>query len=252
MGNRENRTGVFELGQNPELADLFRVALRGLTLALRTHTVGTVVAYNPATQRATVRVDILQVIKNLNAVPTAVNPNPTSTQIPVVLTNIPVAWPRSGGGYLTFPLATGDTGELHVQDRTLQQWTALGQATDPVGAFTHSLADSIFHPNVHPDTKPITPPTDLTAAVLHHDLRIKLGRAAALGVARLTDTTSPGPSMALWEAQVTAALVAMAAFFNAAPGPVLSAGPGTVPVFPTNTPTDLGVISSASVKTLTE
>lgn len=252
MGNRENRTGVFELGQNPELADLFRVALRGLTLALRTHTMGTVVAYNPATQRATVRVDILQVIKNLNAVPTAVNPNPTSTQIPVVLTNIPVAWPRSGGGYLTFPLATGDTGELHVQDRTLQQWTALGQATDPVGAFTHSLADSVFHPNVHPDTKPITPPTDLTAAVLHHDLRIKLGRAAALGVARETDTTSPGTSMELWEAEVTSALVAMAAFFNAAPGPVLSAGPGTVPVFPTNPPADLGVISSASVKTLTE
>jgi len=252
MGNRENRTGVFELGQNPELADLFRVALRGLSLSLRTHTVGTVVAYNPATQRATVRVDVLQVIKNLAIPPTAVDPNPTSTQAPVILTNIPVAWSRSGGGYLTFPLNPGDTGELHVQDRTLQQWTALGQATDPVGAFTHSLADSIFHPNVHADTDPIVPPTDLTAAVLHHDLLIKLGRAAALGVARLTDTTSPGASMALWESQVTAALVAIAAFFNAAPGPMLSAGPGTIPVFPTNPPTDLGVISSASAKTLTE
>ena len=252
MGNRENRTGIFELGKNPELADLFRVALRGLALSLRTHTVGTVVAYNAATQRATVRVDILQVIKDLVAIPTAVDPNPTSTQTPVVLTNIPVAWPRSGGGYLTFPLAPGDTGELHVQDRTLQQWTALGQATDPVGAFTHSLADSVFHPNVHADTNPIAPPTDLTAAVLHHDLRIKLGRAAALGVARLTDTTSPGASMSVWEVQVTTALVAMAALFNAAPGPVLSAGPGTIPVFPTNPPTDLGVISSASTKTQSE
>jgi len=251
MGSRENRTGVFELGQNPELADLFRVALRGLSLSLRTHTMGTVVAYNPATQRATVRVDVLQVIKNLAIPPSAVDPNPTSTQAPVILTNIPVAWPRSGGGYLTFPLNPGDTGELHVQDRTLQQWTALGQATDPVGAFTHSLADSVFHPNLHPDTDPISPPTDPTAAVLHHDALIKLGRAAVLGVARLTDTTSPGASMTLWEAQVTAALVSMAALFNAAPGPVLSA-PGSVPVFPTNPPTDLGVISSASTKTQSE
>jgi hypothetical protein len=190
MGNRENRTGIFELGQNPELADLFRVALRSLTLSLRTHTVGTVVAYNPATQKSTVRVDILQVIKDLQTRPTPANPNPTSTQDPVILTNIPVAWPRTGAGFLHFPLNPGDTGELHVQDRTLQAWLTLGNATDPVGAFTHSLADSVFHPNVAPDTNPMTPPALFaTHAVLDGPL-IALGAVAASPLVKGTELAS--------------------------------------------------------------
>lgn len=251
MGNRENRTGIFELGQNPELADLFRVALRNAALTLSCHTVGTVKAYNPATQKATVSVDVLQVIKDLQKSPSAADPNPVSVQDPILLTNIPVAWPRAGGGYLTFPLNPGDTGEIHVQDRTLAQWLALGKAVDPITSFAHSLADGVFHPNLHPDKDPIAPPTDQTAAVLHHDALIKLGRAAVLGVARLTDKTSPDVSMALWEAQVTAALIAMAALFNAPPGPMVSA-PGTIPVFPAAPPTDLGVITSASTKSQSE
>ena len=51
--------------------------------------------------------------------------------------------------------------------------------------------------------------------------------------------------MTAWEAQVTTALVAIAGILNAA-------APGSVPVFPATPPTDLGVISSASTKTLTE
>ena len=63
MASRENRTGIFELGQDPELADLFRVALRALKLSVRTHSVGTVVSYDPAKQTASVRVDALQVLR---------------------------------------------------------------------------------------------------------------------------------------------------------------------------------------------
>jgi hypothetical protein len=178
MGARENRTGIFELGQDPELADLFRVALRGLVLSLRTHSVATIVSYNPATQRATVRVDALQVIKDLGVTPTRANPLPTSTQAPIVLDDVPVAFPRTSSGYVTFPLSAGDTGELHVQDRSLDQWLEVGQATDPVSAFTHSLADSVFHPNLFPSSSPISPPTSSTATVVEGPT-INLGPLAA-------------------------------------------------------------------------
>ena len=67
---------------------------------------------------------------------------------------------------MTFPLSAGDTGELHVQDRSLDQWLEVGQATDPVSAFTHSLADSVFHPNLFPSSSPISPPTSSTATVV--------------------------------------------------------------------------------------
>lgn len=256
--SRQQRTGVFELPETPELYDLLRTFGRRLKLSLRTNTVGTVLTYNPATQKVKVNCDILQIVKaftvgnagvfegtsNLN--------NDEITQPPVILDGVPVSWPRSGGGYLTFPIVPGDTGELVIQDRSLQQWLLLGAMTDPVQAATHALQDAVFHPGLHPDTDPITPATDITSAVLHHDAFIKLGRAAALGVARLTDQTSAAASMATWITMVTAAVTTMAAPFNVAPPgtPVVSLGPGSV--VPPIAPTDFGVISSASTKTSSE
>lgn len=177
MSDRENRTGIFELGQNPELPDLFRVALRELSLLLRAHSVARVISYNPATQTANLSVDILQVIKDNFTPATDLDPNPVKVQTPVLLNNIIVKFPRTAAGYVTFPVAPGDTGELHVQDRSIDQWRATGLPTDPVSAFAHMLGDSTFHPGLFPDTNPIIPPTSLVATVLEGPL-IHLGRLA--------------------------------------------------------------------------
>ena len=240
---RENKTGVFEIPQDPKLADLFRAALRNLKVQIRTHTVGTVTAYDAATQRADVTVDVLQVVRDNFTEPTSANPNPVSTLPAVQLKGIPVAWPRAGGSYLTFPLSAGDTGEVHIQDRNLGQWIQLGEASDPVSAITHALGDGVFHPNIYPDNAPISPPTDQGAAVLESDA-IKLGRAALLGVARLNDSTTAAPSMNVWITSVTTAITQIAAYINAlAPGSV------TPPAGP---PTDFGFISEASSKVSAE
>lgn len=247
MSARSNRTGIFEVPENPDIVDLFKGQLRRLRLSMRTNTVGTVVAYNPATQQVTVTVDILQIIKVFNLP----DPNAEAPTPPVILTNIPVVWPRAGTGYLTFPLVPGDTGTITIMDRSIDNWLLLGAPVDPISSATHALQDAVFEPGLHPQTNPIVPPTDLTGTVLHDDLAVKLGRLAALGVARLTDTTSANVDMTSWMVEVTAAIATMAALFNAAPGPVLSA-PGTIPIFPTTLPTDFGVITSASAKVRSE
>jgi len=64
-----------------------------------------------------------------------------------------------------------------------------------------------------------------------------LGTAAALGVARLTDTTAAASTMAAWIAQVQVVAAGAAA---------LLALPVPIP------PTDFGVVSSASTKVLAE
>jgi len=174
---RENRTGVFEMPQDPELEDLFRVAFRKLQLELRTNTVARVVSYNPATQTVIVSTEILQVFKNLDVPPSPAMPSPERLGAPVVLEGIPVAWPRTSSGYLTFPINPGDTGELRVQDRSLQRWLELGQAVDPISAWVHELGAGVFCPCLWPSTQPITPPTDQTATVLEGNL-VKIGRGA--------------------------------------------------------------------------
>lgn len=241
MSARENRTGIFEMPNNPELPDLFRVALRNLKLQLRTHTVATVTAYDPTTQKATVTVDILQIIKDNFTPPTPADPNPTKAQAPVILADIPVAWTRTNSGYQTLPLNPGDTGELHVQDRSLEQWLKLGAATDPISAFTHSLADSVFHPTVHADNNPITPPTDQTAHVIEGIPFIKLGRNATLGIARLNDPVAASAAMTAWALVVETAINALA------PGTFTPANS-----FATTVVTLMGSISGASVKASSE
>ncbi len=183
--SRENRAiDPFDLPPNPQLADLLRAIGRQVKLSVRTHVPARVVVYDPATQTATVQVEILQVVRYTDltrlppgAVPTGTPPNAEAMLPPIQIVKVPVVWPRTLAGYVTFPLVPGDTGELHVSDRSLEQWRLAGMPTDPGLAFTHALKDSVFHPGLHPDTAPITPPTDLTATVVEGTL-VKLGRLA--------------------------------------------------------------------------
>ena len=256
MGNRDLRTGVFELPKDPKIADLHRESGRKDRLTIRTHSVGTIVTYNPATQTATVSVDILQVIKDLNATPTAVNPNPTSIQAPIVLEGVPVYIPRSGVGptlsYSSIPLAPGDKGELHIQDRSIEAWKLAGIPTDPVAAWTHSMADAVFHPANFVKTTPL-PATDLTAHVIEGPL-VKLGRLATEPVIKGTAHVA---AFAAYNVTVQAAAILAAAGGVPPPGspvpPTAVSNLAFIVTLATATGTlNTAIASSLSIKTLTE
>jgi hypothetical protein len=248
--SREQRTGVFDLRETPKLEDLLQKLDRNLRVTIRTSTVGAIAAsaqqplgYDPATQLCSVLVQQLTVTVNPDSPQGQAS---TITQPPVLLVNVPVAWPRTNAGYLTFPLTPGDTGELIIQDRSLSEWRSKGIPVDPVDNWTHNRGDAVFHPGLHPDTNPL-PLTDQTATVLEGPplAGVKLGRAAALGVARLSDDVAPAVDMATWIAQVTAAVSALATYVNAI-------APGTVPPITTTPGASIGVISSASTKVQSE
>lgn len=239
---RENRTGVFELPSDPQIEDLLRVFGRRIKLSIRTNTVGTIVTFNPTTQLATVRVDVLEVFKLVTGAP-GVDPNLVNAEIPqtppLVLAGVPVQIAGTGTSYLSHPLLPGATGVLHVMDRSIRPWmqAVASMAVDPVQSATHALHDAVFVPGLRAKRDAITPPIDLTATVLHDDTLLKLGRAAVLGVARLTDTTSSDATMTAWIIASQAVLAGAAA---------LLALPVPVP------PTDFGIITAASTKVVSE
>ncbi len=237
------RTGPYELSSEPDLAELFRLAVRKLQLEMRRHTVGTVVSYNPATQTADVSVDILQVVRDNNTPPSRQNPAPSITQPPIILKNIPVHFQGTQTAYATQPIKAGDKGELHVNDRSIQKWLLSGTQDDPERMWTHALSESVFYPAPLPAPNKL-PPTDLAAHVIEGPL-VKLGYQAVLGNARFGDDVAPSPSMIAWMNSVTTALTQIAAILNAA-------APGSVTP-PTLPPTvKIGSISSASLKVLSE
>ena len=192
----ENRTGAFEFAPDPDLENLFTVWARKIGLSIRTATVGTVQAYDPATQEASVMVDMLEVRKVIQQTEPGVDPNETNrvrASAPILLTNVPVLVTGSGNGtdYLSFPITAGCSGALVVLDRskdTSVNRTAL-QPVEPVKSAIHSLSDCFFVPGLTDRLHRIATPTDLTAAVLE-SAQIKLGRTATIYVALSTPLIS--------------------------------------------------------------
>ena len=180
----------------------------------------------------------------------------------------PYLVPSVGGDFsMRGPIAVGTTGLLVVADRSIDSWINEGGPVDPATADRHNFDDGFFLPLVyHGSNTPTIPTTahqlgraDGSAGLEINvgdapDLRlytngpnatidaastVKLGAAATLGAARLTDTVDASANMATFMAQVVTALNTIAAAV-----PVVIVTP--VP------PSTIGTISSASSKVVAE
>ena len=181
-----------------------------------------------------------------------------------VIPNVPVLYPGLTGMQIRGPLKPGTDGLLIVCDKSIDDWIQTGGPVDATLAGRHKMIDAVFLPGlrsgiaavaVDPNTffigaedqsaglavdvltQALTLSTAGPTATIEAQLSILLGTAAALGVARLTDTTAAASTMAAWIAQVQVVAAGAAA---------LLALPVPIP------PTDFGVVSSASTKVLAE
>jgi len=89
----------------------------------------TVVSFDSSTQRASVEIDILEQIGD-------------KMEKIAVLEDVPIAFPRSGGFVITFPIIKGDKVQLIFQSRSIDKWLIDG-ASDQKDIRTHNINDSI-------------------------------------------------------------------------------------------------------------
>jgi hypothetical protein len=177
----------------------------------------TIIAYNPATQTATVQ-----------PVPAARRHDPdTDALIPEALpqiANVPVVFPSgTGGAYtITWPLAPGDPVLLVVCDRSTDEYRSLGApATIPLDIRRFDLTDAVAIPGYHPPVRPILPVGHNPAALVLQAPQILLGSSAAV---------SPVALSLLVDAVVSTLQVWLAAHTHSGvtTGPAVS-GPPVVP-----------------------
>ncbi len=74
----------------------------------------------------------------------------TTEDLPV-LPNVPVAFPRGGGFFMSFPLAKGDFVMLVFHERAIGAWRKKGEATAPGDLRMHSLAGAVAYPGLYPN-----------------------------------------------------------------------------------------------------
>jgi hypothetical protein len=209
----ENRAGTYEDGDG-ELQQLFIVWARKIGLAIRTATVGTVTAYNPATQEASIRVDHLEVRKVTQSDLPGEDPNETNAvrvSAPIQLTAVPVFTYGAGDGesYLSFPVTVGCTGMLAVLDRSRDTWVnrTASVAVDPIKSAIHSMSDCVFFPGLTPRAQRITVSGGTTIAAVLESSQVYIGKEA-----------TPATSIAIAEQLIIAMDAVLAALVAAGAG----------------------------------
>lgn len=115
----------------PELAEVISEAIDSALLDLHTSIPASIVAYNPATQTATVNIDLTKILEKLDGSLT-VEPY-------TLLQNVPVAIAGSTLHVIAFALAPGDTGHMCFSEVSIDQWRTKGVLTSPGDIERHGM-----------------------------------------------------------------------------------------------------------------
>lgn len=131
------------------LPEVLRAALEAHTEGMHVALPGRVVSYSAASQTAVVEAGVKLPLRGefgevvYESLPT--------------FPDVPIAWPKGGGYYLTFPLAPGDPVLLVFSDVAAGEYLNTGEISEPADTRRHSLGYPVAIPGgASPDTKALT------------------------------------------------------------------------------------------------
>lgn len=71
------------------------------------------------------------------------------------ISNVRVCFQRLGDAHLRLPIASGVTGQLIFNQRSIDGWIVSGGEIDPLEPRRFSLSDAVFYPGLYPNNKPM-------------------------------------------------------------------------------------------------
>lgn len=129
-----------QIPNDPQLSDLLALWQRQIMLSLNCHHIGTIGAFNPANQTATVSINYTRTYFQVDDV--------SGDQVPVqvnypLLLECPVVCLGGGTGSITFPILPGDECIVMFNDRDIDNWFT-GAPAGPVNSNRlHAISDGI-------------------------------------------------------------------------------------------------------------
>lgn len=127
------------------LAQVLRDHAEARLMDVHTAMPGRVEAYDSATQLADVKPLLKRVYVDAEG-------NELVESLPVI-PSVPVAFPRGGGYFISFPVEPGDYVELIFCERSIDQWMAQGGEVDPADPRLHPLDGAVAIAGVYPSTE---------------------------------------------------------------------------------------------------
>lgn len=132
--------------RTPTLAEVIRRAIEKRVERIHVAIPGIIETYDAATQTADVRIAV-------NRLEELDDGTEVEEEFPII-PDVPVAFPRAGDFYVSFPLKKGNSVLLIFCERSIDNWLAGdGGVVDPDVFQTHDLVDAVAYPGIYPETK---------------------------------------------------------------------------------------------------
>lgn len=144
-----------------DVQEAVTVAIEGKLAETWTALPGIIESYDPAAQRAVVRLAMLGEF-------TAPEGYKIYEERPL-LPDVPVEFPSGGGFTLTFPVKPGDECVVEFQARDVSSWKQTGGVRPPLSARMHDLTDAICRVGVRSRKNLLAPPPDAASVELRSD-----------------------------------------------------------------------------------
>jgi hypothetical protein len=175
-------------GSTPNLEDVIREAIDSYSLRVHTALPGVIKEWDPDTQTASVLPAVQTAVRDLKG-------RHIFETLPLIY-DVPVMFPRTLAGYMTFPIQVGDTGLLIFPELDPAQWLCSDPNAPPKSAGDqrrHDLSGAVFIPGLYQYANKITD-FDSDNVVLSSTSLVKVGGASA---------TDPVVLMSKLEAQLS-------------------------------------------------
>lgn len=138
--------------ETPTIEQVIRAAIEGRLVDLHTMLPGEFVKYDPAKQKADVKLSIKRKYAD-----------GTVTELPVVVA-VPVVHPRTTDAFIHLPIKPGDKCMVLFSERSIDIWKKFGGSTDPQDPRKFHLSDAVAMPGLYSfaDAFTVTDPEALT------------------------------------------------------------------------------------------
>lgn len=168
---------------SPNLAATMQAVLRAAKLSINCVQVGTIVAFDPANQTASISIAMKAI--------TGINEDGTKVlQDYPVLLECPVMVLQGGSNHITFPITAGDSCIILFNDRQIDEWLNFGDGRDPKASRFHDISDGIAIVGLNPFTKSIADFFTAGIQILHNaGSKIELSDDLIASVAATFDHT---------------------------------------------------------------
>ena len=130
--------------KSPGLAELIRMAIKQNQAELHVSLPGRIEAYDASQQTADIQPLLQRVLVDEDG-------DELDPETLPIIHDVPIAFPRGGGCFLSWPLAEGDLVQLFFIERSIDQYLGGdGEITKPLDYRMHNLSDAVAYPGCYP------------------------------------------------------------------------------------------------------